>query len=240
MKTLLTCCLFPLISTILIAQPSYLDQPEQFPFSNEDAKGAAIALSASVIGFAYESFDSLLFSTSGDSGKTWTSPAVILSGNIGIISVTGVKTNSGRVIFICFLFDNSLETYQLRMAYSDDLTVWSTTTISDVPYFYFTMSLTCTNDGKLWLCYTRHNDNSGWDLFYITSTNDGAAWSNENLFLSDPGNRLDGTIVSGSSGELLAFYSESTGNDCNVYEMASFDGGKYMDFSGTRGKFRFI
>ncbi len=269
MKTILTCCLFLLLSTILIAQTFdkskskkhmpdlkdrnflmkpqkaytnsyapfpkiqnkyiksslYLDEPEPFPLGEAGVFGVPISLSDSVIAMAYGGgYNPLNFATSSDSGKTWGGYVTITSTDFYTAYMTGLKTNSGRVILIWFQFDYNTYNNQLMMAYSDDLITWYTSTVKDNIEYYYSLNLSCTNDDKLWLCYSRYNY-IDLDLYYITSTNGGTVWSDENVLLSAPYNEWDGTIVSGSSNELLAFYSDESSGNNDIYKIVSVDGG---------------
>ena len=271
MKTLLTCCLFLLLSVMLIAQPVdksktkkhipdlkgrdyllkpqkaypdsyapfpkilnkytksslYLDEPEPFPLGEAGVFGVPVALSDSVIAMAYGGgYNPLNFATSSDSGKTWGGYVTITSSDFYTEYMTGLKTNSGRVILIWFQIDYNTYTHQLMMAYSDDLITWYTSTVKDNIEYYYSLDLSCTNDDKLWLCYSRYNyEYTDRDLYYITSTTGGMVWSDENVLLSAPYNEWDGTIVSGSSNELLAFYSDESSGSTDIYKIASVDGG---------------
>ena len=203
---------------------SYLEQPEQFTLSERAYETVPIALSDSLISFAYSEYNLLLFTISSDSGKTWSNPITVESGDFYINHLTGLKTNSGRIILIWLSFDYNYYTYELKMAYTDDLTTWYISTLNNNSEYFYSLNLTQTNDEKLWLCYSRYNG-LNLDLYYITSTTNGITWSNENIFLSGPSDERDGTIVSGLSSELIAFYCDYSNGNSDIYKIVSTDGG---------------
>ena len=203
---------------------SYLQQPEKLPLGEYIYEGVPIGLSDSIIAFVYASYDGIMFTSSADSGKTWDDPVTIESGYLYYEHLTGLKTNTGRIILIWFSYDYISYSYELKMAYSDNLDTWYISTLNNYGEYFFSLNLSCTNDNKLWLCYSRYGS-IGLDLYYITSTNNGTDWSSENIFLSDPSDEEELIIVSGLSSALLAFYSDySTGNSA-IYEKYSADGG---------------
>ncbi len=271
MKTIITCCFFLLLSTVLFPQSvdkskakkyqpdphsrnslmkpqkepqssiahlpkihnnypkslSYLEQPERFPLGEYGTDGVPIALPNSELGFAYwGSYVGVYFTTSPDTGRTWSDPVMVAEGGTYVYQLTGLKTNSGRVILIWQTLDMVSYNYLLKMAYTDDLVTWYVSTIDEVYDYFYSFNLSCTNDNKLWLCYSRQNiDYTDLNLYYIASSNNGASWSGEVVLRSGSSDEWDGTIVSGSSNDLILFYSDySTGNS-DIFEAFSYDWG---------------
>ncbi len=170
------------------------------------------------------SYDGLRFASSADSGKTWGDPVTIDSGDFYFDHLTGLKTNTGRIILTWFSYDYNSFSYNLKMAYSDNLYTWFINTLNNNGEYLYSLNLSYTNDNKLWLCYSRYGS-IALDLYYITSTNNGITWSGENIFLSDLSDKLDLIIVSGLSSALMAFYTDYSTGKSTIYEKYSADGG---------------
>ncbi len=202
---------------------SYLEEPVQFPFIAA-YELVPLVLSDSVLAFFWGNQDSLLFSTSLDTGKTWANP-ITIGTNIYASYLTGIITDSGRILLSWLEYIDA--TVKLRIAYSDDLLNWNINTLSQFNYAY-APKLSKTNDGKLWLFYSKYYDATWNDLFYVISADNGKNWSKEKLFSNDSGDEFDCIVVSNSNSDIIAFYDNYIFNQNwneDIFKKISIDGG---------------
>ena len=200
---------------------SYLEEPVQFPFKAA-YELVPLVLSDSVLAFFWCSQDSLLFSTSLDTGKTWANPTTIGT-NIYAFYLTGIITDSGRILLSWTEYDPILK---LKIAYSDDLLNWNVYTLSQFNYAYIP-NLSKTNDGKIWLFYNKYSDETLDDLFYMSSIDNGGTWESEKSFTSELTSEYYCSIVSVSNSDLIAFYTNYDEENFHdyIYKKVSNDGG---------------
>ncbi|MBS4028677.1 MAG: exo-alpha-sialidase [Ignavibacteriales bacterium] len=166
--------------------------------------------------------DTLKISISSDEGSNWSSPTTLVMGD-SLANLTGVKTQTGRIIII---FQKKLSVISI-MSDDNGLSWGSPNTLFDASTNRHAISLTQTTDGKLWLSYiyTRPSQTRN---RYRTSTDNGNSWSTENLFnITTSGNPYYPIIISsGMDSALIAIYTRtgtSTKND--LWQSISIDRG---------------
>lgn len=191
-------------------QKEYIEYREAFPVIAENGHLMMI----------WAEWNNLYFSSNQDNEHSWSEPELILSENEDCVSLTGLCTQSGRIIVI---WQSNFG--GLKLVYSNNNgTSWSelqtVTNDGNDRHAALTQSL----DGTLWLCYCRNNEGTSWDIYYRTSTNDGIYWSTEKTLATSSSPEIFGTIVSGDASTLLAYYSVSNGN-WDIYMKESSNNG---------------
>jgi hypothetical protein len=203
-----------------------LEEPMLFPYQQEYVEyleAFPIVLDDGKLMMVWGEWNNLYFSSSGDSGLTWTEPELFPSDNENeaCISITGLCTQSGRIITIWQSNDQGL-----KMVYSDNNGIsWSEqmtiTNDGNDRYTILTQSL----DSTLWLCYCRWDQSTKWDIYYRTSADNGMNWSAEQTLVASDNPEIYGTVVSGVESKLLAFYSDRTSGYWDIYQKTSTDSG---------------
>ncbi len=168
--------------------------------------------------------DSLFCTTSTDGGETWTNKKNITHSPFNsIYYLTGIQTNSGRIIALWTNYDS---TYTNKMVYSDDNgDSWSSViTIGSLfPCWY--PSISKSSNSTLYLAYSQDINSDNSVLVFRKSSDDGITWELEKIFSDSPGYQNMGSIVSGEGNELLAVYSKYLGTNYRIVKQTSSNGG---------------
>ena len=168
--------------------------------------------------------DSLFCTTSTDGGETWINKKNISHSPFNsIYYLTGIQTNSGRIIAFWTNYDS---TYTNKMVYSDDNgDSWSSViTIGSLfPCWY--PSISKSSSSTLYLAYSQDINSDNSVLVFRKSSDDGITWDPEKIFSDSPGYQNMGSIVPGEGNELLAVYSKYLGTNYGIVKQISTDGG---------------
>ena len=168
--------------------------------------------------------DSLFCTTSTDGGETWINKKDITHSPFNsIYYLTGIQTNSGRIIAFWTNYDS---TSTNKMVYSDDIgDSWSPViTIGSLfPCWY--PSISKSSNDTLYLAYSQDIDSDNSVLVFRKSSDDGITWEPEKIFSDSPGYQNMGSIVPGEGNELLAVYSKYLGTNYGIVKQISTDGG---------------
>ena len=168
--------------------------------------------------------DSLFCTTSTDGGETWINKKDITHSHFNsIYYLTGIQTNSGRIIAFWTNYDS---TSTNKMVYSDDNgDSWSSViTIGSLfPCWY--PSISKSSNDTLYLAYSQDIDSDNSVLVFRKSSDDGITWEPEKIFSDSLGYQNMGSIVSGEGNELLAVYSKNLGTNYGIVKQISTDGG---------------
>lgn len=151
---------------------------------------------------------------SSDAGVSWESPVVVAATTPFAFQLSGVRTTTGRIIAVWGSGAGRVASFS-----DDNGKSWTAPRIVTPFDGGFTLNVTQTVDGKLWLLYNRN------DIYFRTSTNNGASWSSERALFATPAQALGGTVVSGSGSTLYLFYSENSSGNPDIYRRTSTDGG---------------
>jgi hypothetical protein len=200
--------------------------PTRFPYQVEfdfNSESFPAALPNGQILYAWISRDTIYCAVSSDNGQSWNTPIVIKSGGFFLRHLAGKRTTTGRILVVWV--DGSVG---LTMSFSDNNGLsWSAAvTITTNPSDRLP-TLTQTLDGRLWLFYSRTNNTTASDIFFRTSIDNGASWSEEQVFAATAVDELYGTVISGNGATLLAIYEEGTNDDSdyNIFLRTSTNGG---------------
>ncbi len=202
-----------------------LDEPARFPHQDSAASyfyscPVALANGQILMVWLNELGDRIYCAASSDTGASWGSPVVVAAVSPGLsisFSITGVQTNTGRVI-VFWEIDGTI--FSSRS--DDNGASWTT------PASFVTMgsglTISQTIDGKLWLVYAL-SDGQTSNLYFRTSTNNGSSWSAQGTIAATSAEEGQGAVVSGSGANLYAVYRANTGGSFGIYRRTSADGG---------------
>jgi len=88
-------------------------------------------------------------------------------------------------------------------------------------------SIIQTKDATIWVVWTS-NRNGNYDIFYKTSSNNGASWSSETQLTTDTNDDKDPTILQAADGKLwVVWQTHRTGNDDLFYKTSSDNGASW-------------
>ncbi len=152
------------------------------------------------------SIDTIYTAESTDNGLNWSNKKFIhtvASNTNTTMHLTGVKTNTGRILVI-FSNHRPANESQLRYFYSDDNgNNWSNVlNISSGIYYRGRYPVLSTgSDGKLWLTYSTINSR----IIFRYSDNDGISWGSTTLYPPTSGGDFYGNVVPIDNNDLRFF-----------------------------------
>ena len=197
--------------------------PGQSPFTQPRASATdyvPVALSTSSLLTYFRSNDSVFVIASNDWGKSWGNIRFLLKTGASPSNLQAIRLTSGRILlawhdaggmFFVTSDDNGT-------TYSPASNIFAT---SDFPY-----ALSQTADGTAWLSYSRSVTGQSNNSYYRKSTNNGASWGSENVFLTTAANEQGAVFVSTTGPTVLAFHSDNSLNNKNhTYVSSTTDGG---------------
>jgi hypothetical protein len=196
-----------------------VDLYNSVPIQLADGKVIVAILSGNRIGIT----------SSTDGGLNWSSFTTIVNiGSIspGLKSLTGLRTQTGRVILVSSGLENDIYPY---ITFTDDNAVsWSVPKIllGGITASYVSYGkLTQTSDGTIWFIYNRLSGAGDNNINYRTSTDNGSTWSREQTFLSTSFNEESGTLISVSPTKLLSVHSDNSSGNYDIFQRTSIDNG---------------
>ncbi|RMF54335.1 MAG: T9SS C-terminal target domain-containing protein [Calditrichaeota bacterium] len=199
-----------------------ITEPVHFPYQNPNyfySESSPVILANGNILMVWASQDTIYGSQSLDGGLTW-NPQTVINSGVYAQYLSTLKTNTGRVLVV-WRGGQGLE-----MIYSDDNGFsWSSSTNITFNSSDRRNSLSQTQDGTIWLFYSRYESTTGFDIFYRTSNDDGITWSSEQIFAQSSSDEVNGTVVSGFGNTLIAVYDDDSSGNYNIYLRTSNDGG---------------
>ena len=207
-----------------------LTEPVRFPYQRSDisnTNSCPIVLSNGDLLLVWGTPDSLAFARSRDGGDTW-KPDSLIASTPGYVpdNLSGICTQTGRAIIIW----RDTQVLELMMSFSDYNGVsWSSpAAITASGRNERWTSLSQTLDGTLWLFYADDVPGNARDIFYLTSSDNGATWSAEQTFLStpDPASEINASVISVNDSTLQAFYQDNSSGYSHIYQMSSIDSGQ--------------
>ena len=136
-----------------------------------------------------------------------------------------LETAGGRLIVFYHIDFNVDQEHGLFYRTSDDSgATWSAPSVLMVGSA-FSPDLAQAADGTLWLVYTRCCPDERFNVYYRTSADNGATWSEETLFTDEPENEFAPTIVQTVSGRLIVAYDACCSEPDRLWYRTSDDNG---------------
>ena len=199
-------------------------EPMRFPYQDpagfySNSCPISLANGQILMVWTNQSGDTVYCASGSDGGVSWGRPIVVAATSFAF-SLTGVRTNTGRVIVVwggngvaltCFSDDHGAS--------------WTPPASVASAGVEFNLTVTQTIDGKLWLAYNRFSQSTGFDIYFRTSIDNGSSWSTERTFVATSAAEFDGAVVSGSGSTLYAFYDDNSSGNLSIYRRTSTDGG---------------
>ena len=174
-----------------------------------------------LVWYSYRSGNSdIWYKTSDDGGATWSAAIQLTTDTSGDFVPSITQMADGKIWVVWTSLFRSSNLFNLWYKTSDDGgATWSAATQLTTGFIDGLSPIAQTTDGRIWVAWSSwRNTNpagvSNYDIYYKTSDDNGATWSQDTLFTRFVGYDFPTDITALSSGYLaLVWYSNRPGND---------------------------
>lgn len=191
----------------------------RFPYQDTTrsvSEAFPLTLSDQTVIFVWAETTAIRYSKSTDGGATWNAPSIVRDSLINPLTLTGIRTMSGRLIVAWY------NNPGVRYTISDDNGVTWSSPASVVGAGGAFLQFSQTSDGKIWLAW-RSSIGGGVGGRYVTSTDNGNTWGSTQSLSNTPG-RNDLFFLSGQGGVVHCIYSTQSAQS-NIERITSTNGG---------------